>query len=104
MSPAAVLMAGAGLALAASVISLPSGAAAAVEPDETAAELRTDGPTLEEYVAAGYSAENYPPTGYAERAAEDSPIAKLVAAALAPKPPKYVEVPGHLGPTAVNGT
>lgn len=29
-------------------------------------ELRKDGPTLEEYVKAGYSAENYPPTGYAE--------------------------------------
>jgi len=28
---------------------------------------RTDGPTLEEYVAAGYKAENYPPDGYAER-------------------------------------
>ena len=29
--------------------------------------LRTDGPTLEEYVNAGYSAENYPPKGYAAR-------------------------------------
>lgn len=29
--------------------------------------LRTDGPTLEEYVAAGYKAENYPPEGYAVR-------------------------------------
>ncbi len=27
--------------------------------------LRTDGPTLEEFVAAGYLAENYPPAGYA---------------------------------------
>lgn len=31
--------------------------------------LRDDGPTLEEYVAAGYKAENYPPQGYAARAA-----------------------------------
>lgn len=29
--------------------------------------LRTDGPTLAEFVAAGYLAENYPPEGYAER-------------------------------------
>lgn len=28
---------------------------------------RTDGPTLEEFVAAGYKPENYPPSGYAER-------------------------------------
>ena len=33
-----------------------------------AGELRTDGPTLEEYVAAGYKAENYPPQGYAAKA------------------------------------
>jgi len=29
--------------------------------------LRTDGPTLEEYVEAGYLAENYPPQGWAEK-------------------------------------
>lgn len=29
--------------------------------------LRTDGPTLEQYVSAGYAAENYPPQGYAVR-------------------------------------
>lgn len=29
--------------------------------------LRDDGPTLDEYVAAGYLAENYPPTGYAAK-------------------------------------
>lgn len=31
--------------------------------------LRQDGPTLEEYVEAGYKAENYPPKGYAVRVA-----------------------------------
>lgn len=31
--------------------------------------LRTDGPTLAEYVAAGYPAEKYPPEGYAAREA-----------------------------------
>jgi hypothetical protein len=30
-------------------------------------ELRHDGPTLEEFEAAGYAAEHYPPFGYAER-------------------------------------
>lgn len=29
--------------------------------------LRTDGPTLEEFVLAGYDAVDYPPEGYAER-------------------------------------
>jgi hypothetical protein len=28
--------------------------------------LRTDGPTLEQWVGAGYQIENYPPVGYAE--------------------------------------
>jgi hypothetical protein len=29
--------------------------------------LRTDGPTLQEWTAAGYPAKAYPPTGYARR-------------------------------------
>lgn len=29
--------------------------------------LRTDGPTIEEWVKAGYPADNYPPRGYAEK-------------------------------------
>lgn len=40
------------------------------EPDAAPAaepELRTDGPTLEEFLAAGYKAELYPPSGYAAR-------------------------------------
>ena len=37
------------------------------------AALRTDGPTLAEYVAAGYSAANYPPSGYAAKAAAPAP-------------------------------
>ena len=41
----------------------------APEPKVTPEPLRTDGPTLEEYVAAGYKAENYPPKGYAAREA-----------------------------------
>ena len=40
-----------------------------VEPPAPAAPpaLRTDGPTLAEYVAAGYTAEMYPPAGYAAK-------------------------------------
>lgn len=34
-------------------------------------ELRQDGPTVEEYVAAGYKAEDYPPKGYASKSSEE---------------------------------
>lgn len=34
-------------------------------PEVKPVPLRTDGPTLKEYIAAGYKAENYPPEGYA---------------------------------------
>ncbi|MDA8521985.1 hypothetical protein [Acidovorax sp. NCPPB 4044] len=33
--------------------------------------LRDDGPTVAQYVAAGYGAESYPPAGYASRSTED---------------------------------
>ncbi len=36
-------------------------------------ELRQDGPTLEEYVAAGYPADRYPPEGYAARESAPKP-------------------------------
>lgn len=36
----------------------------------TTATLSTDGPTLEEYLAAGYRAADYPPFGYAEKPSE----------------------------------
>jgi hypothetical protein len=43
-------------------------------PPVDAAGMRTDGPTLDEYVKAGYSADSYPPRGYADkRPAEDQP-------------------------------
>lgn len=32
--------------------------------------LSQDGPTIEQYVAAGYLAENYPPQGFAEKESE----------------------------------
>lgn len=34
-------------------------------------ELRTDGPTVEEYVKAGYKASDYPPKGYASKSFEE---------------------------------
>lgn len=40
------------------------------DEEEAAGKLRSDGPTLEEYVAAGYKAEGYPPEKYAPK---DSP-------------------------------
>lgn len=33
-------------------------------------ELKQDGPTIDEYVAAGYSPSNYPPKGYASKSSE----------------------------------
>jgi hypothetical protein len=41
-----------------------------VEGEGKPAELKTDGPTLEQYLKAGYKAEGYPPQGYAPK---DSP-------------------------------
>lgn len=37
------------------------------------ADLRMDGPTVEEYVRQGYKAENYPPRGYAVRTESVAP-------------------------------
>lgn len=45
--------------------------------------LRTDGPTVVEYVEAGYQASNYPPAGYAARS-----TAEEIEAAIAAQKPK----------------
>lgn len=34
-------------------------------------DLRQDGPTVEQYVAEGYKAANYPPKGYASRSTQE---------------------------------
>ena len=39
----------------------------AVEDGKQSAGLREDGPTVVEFIAAGYKASNYPPEGYASR-------------------------------------
>lgn len=51
-------------------------AAKPVDPLKTAS-LRQDGPTVEEYVKAGYRASNYPPAGYASKSTDDE-IAKAI--------------------------
>lgn len=45
--------------------------------------LRDDGPTVQEFVDAGYLAVNYPPTGYASKSTPEE-IAAAVAAASSP--------------------
>ena len=54
-------------------------AEAGKHPAKTADELRQDGPTIAEYVAAGYHAASYPPAGYASRSTEEE-IAAAIAA------------------------
>lgn len=49
---------------------------------------RTDGPTVAEYVAAGYRAENYPPEGYASRS---TPEDIMAAVALQNAPPETAQ-------------
>ncbi|MGN8004167.1 hypothetical protein ACTJKQ_13345 [Acidovorax sp. 22279] len=46
--------------------------------------LRDDGPTVQEFVAAGYLAVNYPPAGYASKSTPEE-IAAAVAAVSAPE-------------------
>jgi hypothetical protein len=48
----------------------------AVSPSSSKPEpvpLRMDGPTLEEYIEAGYKAESYPPQGYAPKPSVATP-------------------------------
>jgi len=39
--------------------------------DGKSSSLREDGPTIGEFIAAGYKASNYPPEGYASRSSAD---------------------------------
>lgn len=43
-------------------------------------ELRDDGPTIQEYVAAGFKAKDYPPKGYASKSTETEIKAMIDAA------------------------
>lgn len=60
-----------------------------VDPDG----LRLDGPTVDEYVKAGYVARNYPPRGYASRSTEEE-----IAAAIAAQVEKIADLPIALDP------
>lgn len=58
--------------------------------------IKTDGPTVAEWVAAGYQASNYPPSGYASRSTEDEIAAAVAAQKAAPgntDPDPEVEAP-----------
>ncbi|QOE32739.1 hypothetical protein CPT_Mano_006 [Achromobacter phage Mano] len=46
---------------------LQRGKAVLATDKDAPTQLRTDGPTVAEYVAAGYLAKNYPPAGYEAR-------------------------------------
>lgn len=46
-------------------------------PETGAAVLRDDGPTIEEYVSAGYQAANYPPAGYASKSSTEAIAAAI---------------------------
>lgn len=46
---------------------------------------QADGPTIEEYVAAGYDASNYPPDGYASRSTDEEILAAIEAQEAAKK-------------------
>ncbi len=47
--------------------------------DREPAGLRLDGPTIGEFVAAGYQASAYPPAGYASRSSDEEIAAALAA-------------------------
>ena len=64
----------------------------AFEKDESE-QLREDGPTVEEYVAAGYQAANYPPQGYASRSTEAEITAAIAAQAKAGAKPEDKQAP-----------
>jgi len=49
------------------------------------ATLRDDGPTIEEYVKAGFKASTYPPKGYASKSSEEDVKKAVVAEAWAKK-------------------
>lgn len=66
--------------------------------DEAGDWLRQDGPTVAEYVTAGYSAANYPPAGYASRSTADE-IAEAIKQQEAGTPDQQQDVNTMTNPT-----
>ncbi len=63
-----------GLVREASAAEVKAGDQHSIESDPSKAidgDLRDDGPTVVEFVAAGYPAANYPPAGYASRSTKE---------------------------------
>lgn len=54
-------------------------------PPTQAGELRKDGPTIEQYVSAGYDPKTYPPSGYESRSTKDEIDAAIAKATPAPE-------------------
>lgn len=77
------LMASVAGAAAAGALSQPAAESPepAREPEtkSDALTLKQDGPTVEEWVLAGYAAEHYPPHGYASRSTEEEIQAAITA-------------------------
>jgi hypothetical protein len=74
-----------------------------------AGALRDDGPTIAEFIAAGYSASNYPPQGYASKstveeiAAAVADEAAKIAAAQPPQTPAPAPAAATLAQVATEG-
>jgi len=69
-----------------------------------ASDVLDDGPTVAEYVAGGYRAENYPPDGYASRSTAEE-IAAAIAqqnAAVTPSTNVVPEAPAKAAPAPLN--
>lgn len=68
--------------------------------------LSNGGPTLEEYIAAGYKAEGYPPSGYAEKPSEGLTLYRttgqlpVTEKPVVVDPPQDLPVPGDEAPPA----
>lgn len=58
----------------------------------TTAELKQDGPTVKEFVEAGYQAKNYPPSGYASRSTDEE-VAEAIKAQVTTEPADPAIVP-----------
>lgn len=69
-----------------------AGSKHAFEKDDTD-KLLEDGPTIAEYVAAGYLASNYPPEGYASRSTEKEIAAAISAEKKAADKPDDKQAP-----------